>query len=130
MSLSGEMTGQDTAATKPSNRPALYLYSGISQAGALRAHHIQLDEAKTSATHFGWRMRGSLELSKSTVRALVAAYMLLFLLATTWPVAMVFNRVEPLLLGLPFNLFVLALLISIALVVLSVLYISENRSED
>lgn len=64
------------------------------------------------------------------VRGLVSAYMLLFLLATTWPGASVFNRAEPLVLGLPFNLFVLAMLISVALVMLAALYISETRAQD
>lgn len=64
------------------------------------------------------------------MRGVVTAYMLLFLLATTWPGASLFNRAEPLVLGLPFNLFVLALLISVALVMLAALYVSETRPED
>jgi asparagine N-glycosylation enzyme membrane subunit Stt3 len=69
-------------------------------------------------------------LKKGTVRGIVAAYVLLFLLSTTWPGATLFNTVEPMMLGLPFNLFVLASLIAVALLVLWALYISETRSED
>lgn len=65
-----------------------------------------------------------------TVRWWVAAYTLVFLFLTTWPGALIFNRVEPLILGLPFNLFCLALLILIALGMLTALYLSEQRSED
>jgi len=54
--------------------------------------------------------------------------MLVFLLATTWPGAIVFNRVQPLILGLPFNLFFIAVLIVCALGLLAALYISEQRS--
>lgn len=64
------------------------------------------------------------------VRGLVTAYMLLFLLATTWPGATLFNTATPLVLGLPFNLFVLAMLISVALVMLAALYVSETRPEE
>ncbi|WP_298301431.1 hypothetical protein [uncultured Erythrobacter sp.] len=58
---------------------------------------------------------------------MITAYLVLFLLGTTWPGAMLFNHVEPLMLGLPFNLFVLAVLISFALVLLAALYASEKR---
>ncbi len=54
--------------------------------------------------------------------------MLVFLLATTWPGAMLFNRVQPFVLGLPFNLFFIALLIIGALGLLAVLYVSEQSS--
>ena len=56
--------------------------------------------------------------------------MLFFLLATTWPGATLINHVEPLVLGLPFNLFFIALLIMIALGLLTALYISEQRAEE
>ncbi|MEO0883694.1 MAG: hypothetical protein AAFY34_13335 [Pseudomonadota bacterium] len=67
-------------------------------------------------------------MSVRAVRWAVIAYMLLFLLATTWPGAMLFNHVQPLVLGLPFNLFVIALLIIGALGLLTALYISEQRT--
>lgn len=69
-------------------------------------------------------------MGKNTVRAWVTAYLLLFLLATTWPGATLFNTATPLVLGLPFNLFVLAMLISVALVMLAALYVSETRPEE
>lgn len=67
-------------------------------------------------------------LSKSTVRGIVAFYLLLFLGGTTWPGATLFNTTKPLMLGLPFNLFVLAILIVFALVMLAALYMSETRN--
>lgn len=69
-------------------------------------------------------------LSKGTVRGIVVAYLLIFLGATTWPGATIYNQALPLVLGLPFNLFILALLIMLALVLLAALYISETRSSD
>ncbi|UAB77929.1 hypothetical protein INR77_14325 [Erythrobacter sp. SCSIO 43205] len=66
-------------------------------------------------------------MSIRVVRGLVAAYMLVFALATTWPGAQVFNRPEPFVMGLPFNLFVLASLITVALGLLALLYVSETR---
>ena len=71
--------------------------------------------------------KGAALLSIRAVRGLVAAYMLLFLLTTTWPGAQVFNRPEPFIIGLPFNLFVLASLITVALGLLTLLYFSETR---
>ncbi|MEL6324874.1 MAG: hypothetical protein AAFQ84_11665 [Pseudomonadota bacterium] len=67
-------------------------------------------------------------MSVRTIRWGVAAYMLVFLLATTWPGALLLNRVQPFVLGLPFNLFCIALLIMGALGLLAVLYVSEQRS--
>ena len=64
------------------------------------------------------------------VRRIVAAYMVIFLAGTTYPGVTLFNQVEPLIIGLPFNLFMLALLIVIALVLLAALYITETRSQD
>ena len=55
--------------------------------------------------------------------------MLLFFLSAVWPGAMLFNRIEPFVLGLPFNLFFIALMIVGALCLLAALYISETRSE-
>ncbi|MEL7189465.1 MAG: DUF3311 domain-containing protein [Pseudomonadota bacterium] len=65
-----------------------------------------------------------------TVRWIVAAYLLLFLFFTTWPGAILINTVGPLVFGLPFNLFCIAILIVIALCLLAILYASEQRSED
>jgi len=68
-------------------------------------------------------------LSVRSVRKAVAIYMLLFLLATIWPGALLFNKVQPLVWGLPFNLFFIALLIIGSLGMLTALYFSEKRSE-
>ena len=74
--------------------------------------------------------KAKLILRKRTVRMIVAAYLALFMVGTTFPGATLFNQVEPLVIGLPFNLFMLALLIVIALMLLIALYISETRSQD
>lgn len=67
-------------------------------------------------------------MSVKAVRWIVAAYMLVFLVATTWPGAGLINMVRPFVLGLPFNLFMIALLIVIALGLLAALYVSEKRA--
>lgn len=61
------------------------------------------------------------------MRVVTAVYFCFFLLAVTWPGFSLFNRVEPLILGLPFNLFSLAILILIGMGVLYALYLSEPR---
>jgi len=68
-------------------------------------------------------------MSIRAVRWLVAAYMMLFLIATTWPGAQVFNQPKPFVIGLPFNLFVIATLIAVALGLLTLLYFSETRED-
>ena len=67
---------------------------------------------------------------KKIMRRIVAAYVVVFLAATTYPGVTLFNQVEPLVIGLPLNLFMLALLIVIALMLLAALYVSETRSQD
>lgn len=69
-------------------------------------------------------------MSVQTVRWLVCAYMALFVVLTIWPGAALVNAVEPFVLGLPFNLFVIALLISGGLGALTLLYLSEKREQD
>lgn len=63
-----------------------------------------------------------------TVRWIVVAYMLVFLALTTWPGAELINKAEPLIIGLPFNLFAIAVLILGGLGLLVWLYFSEKRS--
>lgn len=60
------------------------------------------------------------------VRLGVAAFFLLYLVAVTWPVATVFGRSEPLVLGLPFSFFWPALWIAMGGVALALL----DRAED
>ncbi|MEM1052241.1 MAG: hypothetical protein AAGI28_09120 [Pseudomonadota bacterium] len=69
-------------------------------------------------------------MSTGKVRGIVIGYMIAFLLATTWPGAMLFSKSEPLVMGLPFSLFFIAALILIALALLALLYLSETRSPD
>ena len=65
-----------------------------------------------------------------TVRYALAGYLVLFLGLTTWPGATFLNDVQPLILGLPFNLFSIAVLIMGGLVLLSALYLVEEKTED
>lgn len=69
-------------------------------------------------------------MSNRTVRRLTAAYMIAFLLAVIWPGFLLFNRVTPIILGLPFNLFCIALLITVGMGVLFALYRSEQRHDE
>lgn len=69
-------------------------------------------------------------MSIRAVRWAFTAYMLIFLGATTWPGAQLINKATPIILGLPFNLFVIATLIVIALGMFAALYFSEKRSGD
>lgn len=69
-------------------------------------------------------------MSNRTVRWLTAVYMIAFLLAVTWPGFLLFNRVTPIILGLPFNLFFIALLITVGMGVLFILYRSEQRRDE
>ena len=64
------------------------------------------------------------------VRLLTTIYMIAFLLAVTWPGFVLFNRVTPIIFGLPFNLFCIALFIVIGMGVLYLLYRSEQRASD
>ena len=66
-------------------------------------------------------------MSKLAVRGIVAVYLLVFLFGTTWPGTTLYNSATPFVLGLPFNLFVLAALVATALAVLAALYFSEKR---
>lgn len=69
-------------------------------------------------------------IGRKTIRWLTAIYMGIFLIAMTWPGFMLFNRVTPLIFGLPFNLFCIALFIIIAMAVLFLLYRSEQACVD
>ena len=67
-------------------------------------------------------------MSVRTVRWVVSAYMLVFLGLSTWPGAQLINKPTPLVLGLPFNLFFIGLMITVAIALLVLLYLSEQRS--
>ncbi|MEL6238741.1 MAG: hypothetical protein AAFQ90_09140 [Pseudomonadota bacterium] len=68
-------------------------------------------------------------MSARSVRIVVAVYLAIFLAFTTWPGATLLNSVRPFILGLPFNLFCIALLIVGGLAVLAALYASEKRAD-
>ena len=63
------------------------------------------------------------------VRRLTIAYMIAFLLAVTWPGFLIFNHVQPIIFGLPFNLFCIALLVVGGMAVLLLLYRAENNND-
>ena len=62
------------------------------------------------------------------VRAAATIYFVLFLIFVTWPGFVPFNRPLPLVLGLPFNMAVIALWVGFGAVVLFVLDRSEERN--
>ena len=62
------------------------------------------------------------------VRAATTIYFVLFLVFVTWPGFVPFNRPLPLVLGLPFNMFAIALWVGFGAVVLLVLDRSEERN--
>ena len=62
------------------------------------------------------------------VRAAATIYFVLFLIFVTWPGFVPFNRPLPLVLGLPFNMFAIALWVGFGAVVLFVLDRSEERN--
>ena len=64
------------------------------------------------------------------MRWLTGAYTALFLGFTTWPGVTLINTVEPFVLGLPLNLFLIAALIVGGLGVLTALYFTETRPKD
>lgn len=69
-------------------------------------------------------------MSVRTVRALVAAYFVLMLLATTWPGMLVATRIRPLIAGLPFAFAWVAAWIVGAVFVLWGLDRSERRTRS
>ena len=62
------------------------------------------------------------------VRVGVTVYFVLVLIFVTWPGFVPFNRPLPLVLGLPFNMFAIALWVGFGAVVLFVLDRSEERN--
>lgn len=62
-----------------------------------------------------------------TARALAGAYLILFLVATTWPGALVAARIHPFVLGLPFSFFWYAAWIALSVPVLYLLDRVERR---
>ena len=62
------------------------------------------------------------------VRAAATIYFVLFLIFVTWPGFIPFNSPLPLILGLPFNMAMIALWVGFAAVVLFVMDCSEERT--
>lgn len=65
-----------------------------------------------------------------TARVLTGAYLVLFLIAVTWPGALVAARVHPLVLGLPFAFFWCVAWIACSVPVLYLLDRVERRHRD
>lgn len=66
----------------------------------------------------------------STARALTVAFFLLYAVAVTWPGAVPFNRVRPLVLGLPFSMAWVAAWVAAGGVVLWLLDRVEARERE
>ena len=62
------------------------------------------------------------------VRRAAALFFLLFVLAVTWPGMLPFNRIHPLILGLPFSMFWIALWVFCSFLVLLVVDRVEARA--
>lgn len=66
-------------------------------------------------------------MTASTARRLTAVYFALYIVALTWPGVGLANRVRPLVLGLPFNFFWVALWVALSVLVLFGLDRIERR---
>lgn len=66
-------------------------------------------------------------MSARTARIVAVVYFAAFAVAVTWPGMIPFNRIFPLVLGLPFSLFWIALWVTGAVFVLWLLDVAENR---
>ncbi len=69
-------------------------------------------------------------MSVRAARTLVIVYLVALTIALTWPGVLPFNRVRPLVLGLPFALFWSALWVAIGAVFLLILERAITREED
>jgi hypothetical protein len=65
-----------------------------------------------------------------TARRIVFVVLALYTLLLTWPGMLLFNRVEPRVLGLPFVMFWIALWVVLVGVALALLNAAETRAED
>ena len=61
------------------------------------------------------------------VRRGAGLFFILFVLAVTWPGMMPFNRIDPMILGLPFSMFWIALWVFLSFLVLLGVHQSERR---
>ena len=69
-------------------------------------------------------------MSVRRVRWGAALFFLLFVLAVTWPGMLPFNRIHPLVLGLPFSMFWIALWVLGSFLVLLLVDWVEGRARD
>jgi hypothetical protein len=67
---------------------------------------------------------------RAFVHKIVAAFFALVLGAMMWPIYPFFSRVHPMILGMPFSLFYLIILIAISFLVLLGLYLWESRDSE
>ena len=69
-------------------------------------------------------------MSVRRVRWVTAAFFLAFVLAVTWPGMLPFNRIHPLVLGLPFSMFWIALWVFLSFLVLLLVDWVENKDRE
>jgi hypothetical protein len=69
-------------------------------------------------------------MSLSRIRRLTSAFFVIYLLAVTWPMALLFAAAEPLILGLPLPLFWAVLWIVMSFAMLLWLDHAEQRAES
>lgn len=65
-----------------------------------------------------------------TVRRLATLFFVLFVLAVTWPGMVPFNRIHPLILGLPFSMFWIALWVFCSFLVFLLVDRVEGRARE
>jgi cbb3-type cytochrome oxidase subunit 3 len=69
-------------------------------------------------------------MTAGTARVIAVGFLLLFLLAVTWPGMLPFNRVRPLVLGLPFSLAWVTLWVALACLVLWWIHATGRKGDD
>jgi hypothetical protein len=67
---------------------------------------------------------------RSVIRRGAVVFFLLFVLAVTWPGMIPFNRIEPLVLGLPFSMAWIALWVALSFLVLLLVDRTEGSDGD
>jgi len=68
--------------------------------------------------------------SVRSVRLVATIFFIAFALAVTWPAMIPFNRIEPLVFGLPFSMFWIACWVAVSFLVLVWVDRSEERARE
>jgi len=69
-------------------------------------------------------------LTSRSLSRVVAVYVIAFAVFSTWPGMVPFNRVEPFVLGMPFNLVWIAGWVLLSFLLLALLEVVRTREED